>query len=104
MTPQELNQASKAGKIQDVTPPADVQRTVSQTPEHDFTLADFLPLLLTLSRPKVALTSAPTFIPKTLLDSIQLYDDGVNRRLYLFILSQSDKTHSTGTWRYVALT
>lgn len=38
---------------------------------------------------------APTFTPKTFYEQVQFYDDGVNRRLYLYI---------NGDWRYVALT
>jgi len=50
-----------------------------------YTLDDFLPMLLTLLAPRRAVTSVPTFTPKTFVDCIQLYTDGSNFFLYLFI-------------------
>jgi hypothetical protein len=54
---------------------------------HDvgYTLDDFLPLLLTLLTPRKALTNVPTFTPKTFADCIQLYTDGTNFFLYVFM-------------------
>jgi hypothetical protein len=60
-----------------------------------YQLEDFLPILRELLSPKQHLESAPTFVPQTLLESIQIYDDGVDRRIYFYV---------NGTWRYVALT
>jgi hypothetical protein len=60
-----------------------------------YELGDFLPLLVQLLSPKQHLTSAPTFTPRDLLEQIQLFDDGVDRRLYLFV---------NGAWSYCALT
>lgn len=59
------------------------------------TLEDYVVFLEQLRRFRRHLTAAPTFNPKTLLEQVQFYDDGTNRRLYLYI---------NGTWRYVALT
>lgn len=56
---------------------------------------ELAPLLFALRTPRRHLTSAPDFVPQTFLEQIQLYDDGVDRRLYLYV---------NGTWRYVALT
>lgn len=52
-------------------------------------------LIYALRTPRRHLTTAPTFVPHTFLDQFQLYDDGVNYRLYVY---------TNGTWRYVALT
>ncbi len=54
-----------------------------------YTLEDFLPVLLTLLTPRKALTTVPTFTPKTFADCIQLYTDGTNFFLYVFM---------NGTW------
>lgn len=40
------------------------------------------------------LTTPPTLVPKTLLDQIQFYDDGTNRRIYFFV---------NNAWTYVSL-
>lgn len=40
-------------------------------------------------------SSAPTHVPKRLVDQIILYESGATRRLYVYV---------NGTWRYVALT
>jgi hypothetical protein len=53
------------------------------------------PLLSRMIRPKKHLTAVPTFVPQSAFDQWQLYDDGVNRRLYVYV---------NGTWRYTALT
>lgn len=50
-----------------------------------YTLEDFVPILLTLLTPRKALTTVPTFTPKTFVDSIQLYTDGSSFYLYFFI-------------------
>lgn len=54
---------------------------------HDvaYTLDDFIPMLLTLLTPRRALTTVPTFTPKTFADCIQLYTDGTNFFLYVFM-------------------
>lgn len=55
----------------------------------------FVPLLMQMLRAKRALSAAPTFTPKNAFEQWQLYENGVTRRLYLYV---------GGTWRYVALT
>ena len=45
--------------------------------------------------PKAHIAVAPTFTPKNFWEQVQLFDDGVDIRLYLFV---------NNTWRYVALT
>jgi hypothetical protein len=58
----------------------------------------FAPYIIFLNAMKVtkkALTSAPTFEPKTFYQQIQLYDSGGVRRLYIYI---------NGAWRYVVIT
>jgi hypothetical protein len=52
-------------------------------------------LLNGLASVKKHLATAPTFTPRNFLEQIQFYDDGTDRRLYVFI---------NGTWRYVTLT
>ncbi|HKQ06118.1 MAG TPA: hypothetical protein VJ464_13365 [Blastocatellia bacterium] len=93
MTQSELEQAAQAGQIKTIISPVsttDQPQDIGQ-PE----LNDFLPILYLLRAPRKHLTAAPTFIPKNFLEQIQFFDDGTNRRLYLYI---------NKTWRYVALT
>jgi hypothetical protein len=58
-------------------------------------LDEYTPIIETLRRPRRHLTTAPTFTPKSFIDQIQFFDDGTNRRVYLYV---------NGTWRYAALT
>lgn len=44
---------------------------------------------------KKHVTVAPTYIPKNFFEQFCFFDDGTNRRIYLYI---------NNTWRYVALT
>ncbi|HSY52457.1 MAG TPA: hypothetical protein VLC46_26890 [Thermoanaerobaculia bacterium] len=62
----------------------------SSGPTDSFTLDDFLPILTNLLVPRNFLAAAPTFTPKTLVDSIQFVFDGTTYSLYLFI---------NGDWR-----
>lgn len=96
MTQSELEQAATLGNIK-VDKTDIIQQADSQAPRDlgQPNLADFLPILFALRAPRKHFASDPTFVPKSLLDQIQLYDDGTNRRLYLYI---------NKTWRYVALT
>ena len=48
-----------------------------------------------LLRVKKAVTVAPTNVPRNFLEQIQFFDDGVDRKLYIYI---------NGTWRVVAMT
>lgn len=59
------------------------------------TFEEFVAVLIALRKYRRHVTAAPTFKPKTFPEQIQLYDDGANRRLYLYV---------NGSWRYVALT
>ena len=92
MTQDEFNQKQAAGEVQVIEP------QVSQNPPQPSApnpVEEYLTVLEALRRPRASLTTAPTFIPQTLTDQIQFYDDGVNRRLYLYV---------NKVWRYVALT
>lgn len=73
--------------------PADLQNT--QDNNLGFKIEDYIAILQILRAPAKFLTSAPTYTPKSFVESIQFFDDGVDFRLYLYI---------NGTWRYVALT
>ncbi len=88
----QLAKEIKNGNVQ-IIPPPQQQTPVPQTP--DSSLSQFIGLLTALRAPKQYVKTAPSLIPKTFLDQIQFYDDGVNRRLYLYI---------NNTWRYVTLT
>lgn len=45
--------------------------------------------------PKKHITTAPTHTPRNFYEQIEVYDDGVNFRIYVYV---------NGTWRYAALT
>lgn len=67
-------------------------------PEESFskpTFENYLALIQQMRGLKKTLTSAPTFTPKNFYESIQFYDTGGVRRLYLFV---------NLSWRYVVLT
>jgi hypothetical protein len=91
MSPEELQKQMDAGNVKMVAG--------QQTPDTPKTppnpLDEYQSILDTLRRPRKHLTVAPTFTPKSFIDQIQLFDDGVNRRLYLYV---------NKVWRYVALT
>ena len=59
-----------------------------------FDLEEFIVFLEGLRMIKKHRTSPPTNIPKNFLEQIEFMDDGVNRRLYLYV---------NKAWRYVAL-
>lgn len=69
------------------------------TPKKDVTfaqgIAPYLSFLEAMRVTKKHIDTAPTFTPKNFFEQIQFYDDGVNRRIYVYV---------NGTWRYVALT
>jgi len=100
MTEAELKQAQKEGKVEVVgelpqnTAPVTTGGDLPQ-PEVPFNVQDYVVLLEAMNKPRRHITAAPTFVPGNFADQIQFYDDGVARRLYLYI---------NGTWRYVALT
>lgn len=58
-------------------------------------LSPYIAFLEAMKTTKAHIDTAPTFTPKNFYDQIQFYDDGANRRIYLYI---------NGDWRYVALT
>ena len=95
MTPQELSEAIKSGKVKAVTPeqPTSPPPVSNATPEID--INEFLTVLYALRLMKKPLTAVPTLTPKTFLDQIQFYDDGANRRVYFYF---------NKTWRYATLT
>jgi hypothetical protein len=96
MTKEQYQAALGSGRLRPETPPAETTRTHEPEAHRPaYSLEDFLPLLLEITRPKQHLTAAPTFTPRNLLESIQLYDTGGVRRLYLYV---------NGTWRYSTLT
>jgi hypothetical protein len=53
--------------------------------DRTYSLDDFLPMLLTLLVPRRALTTVPTFTPKTFVDCIQVYTNGMTYSLYVFM-------------------
>ena len=93
MTEQELSQALQKGQAKQVKPEPPMQSI--QIPQQSSPSVDeFIIVLSALRMPKQHLTTAPTLTPKNFLDQIQFYDDGNNRRLYLYV---------NNTWRFVTL-
>jgi hypothetical protein len=87
----EVNEKIKNGEAQFI----ETQETqTSEIPKID-DMARLIKIFEMLRRPKYKITTTPTDTPKTYLDQIRFYDDGTNRRLYLYI---------NGTWRYATLT
>ncbi len=88
MTPSELNEAFKEGKVERIDPP---QETTPQEPQGSVNdMTAFLPLLQSLLSPRRPLTAPPTFVPKNFLEQIQYVDDGGILYLYLYV---------DGNWR-----
>lgn len=81
-------------EILDQTIPDPTKQNTKQDPTKP-TLESYISILQQLRTKKKYLTSAPTFTPKNFYDSIQFYDTGGVRRLYLYV---------NNAWRYVALT
>ncbi len=101
MTEDKLKQAQKDGRVEEApvlggldNKPVGVRNEPMQ-PTVPFDIGDYGVLLEAMRAPRRHLTAAPTSVPRNFAEQIQLYDDGVNRRLYLYV---------NGTWRYVALT
>jgi hypothetical protein len=93
MTQDEYTKEKASGRLkQDAQPEAEA-RIVNH--ENGYKFEDFLPALFPLRAPIRHLTDAPTFVPKTYLDSFQLFDDGVDRRLYIYF---------NGAWSFSTLT
>lgn len=66
----------------------------TQEPLNKETLDQYIVLLRKLQSPNRHIDTAPTDTPQNFLDSFRFFDDGTNRRLYVFI---------NGTWRYSTL-
>jgi hypothetical protein len=92
MTQDDYKQLMKQGEI---AAHAKLSPQKPSDPPLAYTFEDFLPLLFVLLSPKRPLAAAPTFTPRNLLESFQLYDTGGVRRLYFYV---------TDTWRYTTLT
>jgi hypothetical protein len=95
MTKPELEQARTDGNVKEVKEDKVSDFQLPTTSEEAFSLEDFIPILVSLLTPRRHLTAVPTFVPKNFVDSIQFYDDGVARRLYVYFNS---------TWSYCTLT
>ncbi len=93
MTEQEYQQAMAQGNV-NFNAPTPQTLPVSPTPVPD-DIDGFQTILSTIRRPKRHLVTAPTFSPKSLIDQIQFYDDGTNRRMYFYV---------NKVWRYATLT
>ena len=85
-------QAFNDGKVE-ITKPKEPS---NQTPPLNL-FEEYLPVVTQLLSPKRHRTTntAPTFIPKTFLDSIQLFDDGTTRGVWIYI---------NKTWRKITAT
>jgi hypothetical protein len=93
MTLEEVQKAIKEGRVNIVEKP---DQPDALEPKQTFNdMAKFIAVFNALRKPKLHLTAAPTFTPKNFMEQIQFYDDGTNRRIYLFI---------NNTWRYATLT
>ena len=99
VTKTDLNNGIKEGKVEVIEEQKNDEVVVDEKiPVPDtlpFKLEDYIAILQTLRSTAKFLTSAPTFTPKSFVESIQFFDDGADFRLYLYV---------NGTWRYVALT
>lgn len=88
---QNLKSKKKVEEVSPKQPDSKKDKPVSTTP----TLDDYIDLFFKFRKTKQHVTSAPTFVPQDFFDSIQFYDTGGVRRLYLYF---------NGSWRYVVLT
>jgi hypothetical protein len=91
MTEDQFNQARDNGQV-NFNQPQPQQQLPEPAPDE---LEGFRAVLSVIRRPRRHLTTAPTFTPKSLIDQIQFYDDGTNRRMYFYV---------NKVWRYTALT
>lgn len=96
---EEKDLKSTEDKIEDVTPepPKDVatQESSASAQQEIQNILDFFSFLEYFRTAKRHLTTVPDFVPRTFWEQIQFLDDGVNRRIYVWV---------NGTWRYTALT
>lgn len=94
MVESEFKSQKKAGKVTLVEKPAPTS-TEKKSVANDVSLSDYISILSKLQAPKKFLTAVPTNVPKTFVDSIQFYDTGGVRRLYVYV---------NKVWRYTTLT
>lgn len=73
--------------------PALPQTTPTAFPQDPLSI--YLAVLEIIRKPNRHVTAAPTFTPRNFAESIQFYENGVTRRLYVYV---------NGTWRHTALT
>ena len=91
MNEQEFQQVVEKGQVQFIEP-ASAEPTEQLRPN---SADDYTPLVETLRRPRRHLTAEPNFTPRNLMEQIQFYDDGADRRVYFYV---------NGTWSYTTLT
>lgn len=91
MDQSKLNQEAKKGNVEFVEPP----QQQPATPPVDDKMNQFLGLLTEIRQPWLSVSAVPKYIPRTFPDQFQFYDDGTNRRLYVYV---------NKVWRYVTLT
>lgn len=87
-----------SGEVEMVKPvevPQDLKNKTEVKDPTQPSIEGYISILQQMRTKKKHLTSAPTFTPKNFYDSIQFYDTGGVRRLYLFV---------NNDWRYVVLT
>jgi hypothetical protein len=85
MTEQEFNEKRLQGEIQGLSEPPQGETLIPEQPKLVPDLGTYLAVLEILQRPKQHLTTAPTFTPKNFAQQIQLSDDGVNKKLHIYI-------------------
>jgi len=93
MTEEEFKKLKEKGEIEEIKEEERLEPV--EIPVERVSLDDFLTFLEILRQIKRHRITTPTHKPKSFLEQIEFYDDGTNRRLYLYI---------NGVWRYVALT
>jgi len=89
----ELIQLEKEGKAKEVIPQgitieelsARVDRIITRLSSSQFDKNDMQYFLQSLRAIKRPITSVPTNVPKNFLQQIEFYDDGTEKRLYLYI-------------------
>ena len=105
MKQEEYELKNKEGKVEEVKSEVTIEpKPLSSSPQQgspishsvDVSVGDeYVAVLENIKAPRRHLSVAPTFIPRNFADQIQFFDDGVNRRLYIYV---------NNTWRYVTLT
>lgn len=85
MTETELNQLQQQGQVQ----VAETQTTDAVSEKlGPLNPDEYEAVLESIRRPRIYLTTAPTFTPKTFAESIQYVDDGVNQTVYFYFNGQ----------------